>query len=93
MGRPSIATSAPGCREVVVHAVTGYLVPPKDIEALAAAMIQFLDRPDRIAQMGAAARRRIVDTYDEGLVLRETLREYQRLLGHETADDKQTTVA
>ncbi len=52
---PVVATTAGGIPEVVRHGETGWLVPPKDPEALAAAIIQlYHDRPlaERLAQQG-----------------------------------------
>lgn len=41
--RPIITTDVPGCRETVVHARNGFLVPPRDVGALAEAMIKMLN--------------------------------------------------
>ena len=57
MGRPIITTDMPGCRETVDDGVNGFLVPPRDPPALAAAMARFADSPDLIASMGAASAR------------------------------------
>ena len=35
MGRPIITTDAPGCRDTVMEGINGYLVPPRNVEALA----------------------------------------------------------
>lgn len=56
MGRPVITTDVPGCRETVSDGVNGYLVPPKNAEALAEAMQRFLDNPQRVVTMGQASR-------------------------------------
>lgn len=57
MGRPVITTDVPGCRETVEDGVNGFLVPPRDPEALAEAMCRFLDQPSLVAAMGAESRR------------------------------------
>lgn len=52
---PVVATSAGGIPEVVRHGETGWLVPPKDPEALAEAIVRlYHDRPlaARLAQQG-----------------------------------------
>ena len=54
-GRPVITTTAPGCRDSVTPGVSGVLVPPRDPEALAEAMLRFVREPELIASMGAAA--------------------------------------
>ena len=45
-GRPIITTDVPGCRETVIHKKNGLLVPPKNSEALAKAMIALLEEKD-----------------------------------------------
>jgi glycosyltransferase involved in cell wall biosynthesis len=53
-GLPVISTTAVGeIRERVVDGVNGYLVPPNDPEALAAAMRRFVTDPALRSQMGA----------------------------------------
>lgn len=42
MGRPVICSDIAGCREMVDDGVNGYLVPPKDCKALAAACAKFI---------------------------------------------------
>ena len=44
--------------------VNGILVPPKNVDALVAAMQFFIDNPDQIAVMGRASRRYAEDRYD-----------------------------
>jgi len=56
-GRAVITTDMPGCREPVIPGETGYLVPARDAEALAAAMIRFVDHPALAVTMGAAGRK------------------------------------
>ncbi|WP_066480548.1 MULTISPECIES: glycosyltransferase family 4 protein [unclassified Sphingomonas] len=56
MARPVVTTSAVGCRETVEEGVNGFMVPPRDAEALAAAMMRFVDQPGLIPAMGAASR-------------------------------------
>jgi glycosyltransferase involved in cell wall biosynthesis len=55
-GRPVITTDVPGCRTTVTHGYDGIIVPPKDPEALAGAMLDLLSSPARVRELGAAAR-------------------------------------
>lgn len=56
MGRIIITTDMPGCREVVDHAVNGLLVPPKDADALTAAMTEIINAPpSRLESMAQSA--------------------------------------
>lgn len=73
MGRPAITTDAPGCRETVIDGESGYLIPPRDAEALARRMLEFVEDRDRIARMGAAAHARCREKYDVRLVNRQVL--------------------
>jgi glycosyltransferase involved in cell wall biosynthesis len=64
MGRPVITTDAPGCRETVMQGVNGFMVPVRDPDALAQAMMRFVDQPELIASMGAASRRMAEERFD-----------------------------
>lgn len=57
MGRPVITTDAPGCRETVDEGVNGFLVPVRDVPALADAMLRFVQNPSLIESMGRESRR------------------------------------
>ena len=58
-GLPVIATRSGGPAEIVVHSVTGLLVPVSDISAMSAAMRTLARDPVRAASMGKAARERV----------------------------------
>ena len=64
MGRAVITTDAPGCRETVVDGDNGFLVPVKDVDALAAAMMKMIDTPGLAASMGERSRRIAEEKYD-----------------------------
>jgi glycosyltransferase involved in cell wall biosynthesis len=63
-GRAVITTDVPGCRETVVHGRNGFLVTPKDAEALAQAMEVFIEKPELIRTMGKSSRSVAVQKYD-----------------------------
>ena len=58
-GLPVLSTRHAGIPECVEHGKTGLLVPEKDVDALADAMMELIDAPDRWKVMGRAGRRRI----------------------------------
>jgi glycosyltransferase involved in cell wall biosynthesis len=63
MAKPVVATDAGGVRELVGDA--GMLVPSKDAEALAAAMIEMMRKSrEARAQLGQAARKRIQEHFN-----------------------------
>lgn len=57
-GKPVVAAAHGGPTEIVVNNQTGYLVPPKDPQALASAILKLAERPSLMAAMGAAGRHR-----------------------------------
>jgi glycosyltransferase involved in cell wall biosynthesis len=64
MGRAVITTDAPGCRETVDDGVNGFLVPVRDVNALVAAMLRFIENPDLIESMGQQSRRMAEERFD-----------------------------
>jgi glycosyltransferase involved in cell wall biosynthesis len=64
VGRAVITADSPGCRETVEPGVTGFLVPPRDPEALAAKMLDFVEDPTLAERMGEQARVRAEARYD-----------------------------
>lgn len=64
MGRPIVTTDAPGCRETVVPGANGFLIPPRDVPALVAALERFILQPDLITTMGARSRAVAIEKYD-----------------------------
>lgn len=76
-GKPLIATDTPGCREVVHHGLNGFLVPVKNSDELAAAMLRFIARPELLGPMGAVSRKMAEHLFDEHIVINKILAIYQ----------------
>ena len=72
--RPVVATSAGGIPEAVADGISGTLVPPRDPQALARALAELLEGPDRRAAYGAAGRRIFEERFTEARMVEETLR-------------------
>jgi glycosyltransferase involved in cell wall biosynthesis len=81
MAKPIIATDVPGCRDVVEEETNGLLVPPRDTEALARAMIKMAWDPTRRREMGLAGRERALKDFDERIIIRQTIEFYDRFEG------------
>lgn len=64
MGRAIITTDAPGCRDTIRNGIDGFLVPPRDGQALAEAMEKFLTDPELNITMGQKAYERALVKYD-----------------------------
>jgi glycosyltransferase involved in cell wall biosynthesis len=62
-GLPVVATHVGGIAELVQHERTGVLVPSEDPEALAAAVMKLMARPDRANALGRTARQEIERQY------------------------------
>jgi glycosyltransferase involved in cell wall biosynthesis len=78
-GLPLVATDIPGCREAVVDGVTGFLVPPRDPSALAAALAKLIADADLRARFGAAGRTRAEEHFADPIICAATLLVYDRL--------------
>lgn len=79
-GLPLVTTDMPGCREVVADQVDGLLVPPRNADALAEAIARLQDEPDYAARLGAAARRKAQELFDDRVVISRTLAVYSELV-------------
>jgi glycosyltransferase involved in cell wall biosynthesis len=70
MGKPVITTDSVGCRDTVEDGVTGWLVRPRDANALAVQMLALLDMPARQQEtIGKAAGKRARQMFDERIVV------------------------
>lgn len=85
MGRTTIVTDVPGCREVVREGSHGTLVPPRDAGALASAMLAYARDPERCVREGVAARRTAERDFDVRKVTREMLAALELAEGSVTA--------
>lgn len=81
MHRPAIGTAVGGVPEVIVEGETGLLVPPKDPESLARALLTLAGPPDLRRRMGEAGRRRVERHFDERVAVARTIDLYREMLG------------
>lgn len=73
MGRAILTTGAPGCKETVKEGINGYMVPVKDIKALADKMEWFIEHPVETKQMGQASLEYCKERYDVNKVNQDML--------------------
>ena len=57
--KPVVAVAVGGNPEAIVDGETGYLVPPRDSAAMAAAILRLMDDSERAKAFGLAGRRRV----------------------------------
>ena len=58
-GRPVVASRVGGIQDQIQDGETGLLVDPHDLDAFGDAVVDLLERPDRAARLGGAAREEI----------------------------------
>ncbi len=88
MGKPVVGTDVRGTREIVKDNITGRLIPVKDAVSLADAIVEIISDPNKMQNMGAAARELALDMFDERIYFRRTDREYRRLVKDKISEDK-----
>jgi len=79
-GRAIIATDAPGFREVIRDGSEGILVPPRNPESLAEAIMRLLEDPTNARDLGKRARAKAEASLSWSAVAARTLEVYQSLL-------------
>ena len=79
-GKPVIASSIPGVRDVVEDDVTGCLIPPRDAISLAGAISKIIRNKRLAERMGREARKRIEENYTWRRVTHSYERVYSDLL-------------
>jgi glycosyltransferase involved in cell wall biosynthesis len=81
MAKPVIAVDHGGARETVISGVSGFLVPPADVGALAAALKHLSEMvPDDRAKMGRSGRMHIVQNFSRERMCEGTIALYRTLL-------------
>ena len=80
MGLPIVSTAVDGLAEVLRQRESALLVPPRDPEALAAAMLELVDNPARAAELGARAQQES-RRYDVCRTVRDLESIYRELVG------------
>jgi glycosyltransferase involved in cell wall biosynthesis len=80
MGKPLVLTDIRGCREVARDGVEGLLVPPRSPERIADALTTLINDISMQQRMGAAARARALDLFDEDRVSSTVVAHTEELL-------------
>jgi glycosyltransferase involved in cell wall biosynthesis len=80
MELPTVACNVIGLIDAVVDGDTGFLVPPKNIETLSAALAKLLSTPEIRDRMGKKARQRAIREFDSQLINRLVAQEYRKLV-------------
>ena len=79
-GRPFVASDVAGCRDAVEEGVNGFLVPPRDAEALASAIARLADDRDLCQAMASRSRAVAANGLSAEAVTAQTEKLYRRFL-------------
>ena len=83
-GKPVVATRAGGVLEIVEDGVTGRLVPPGDVEALAEALRTLLANPEQTSAMAVAGRAAARQRFSRKAMLEGVSRQISEVAGFQT---------
>jgi len=75
-----VTTDIAACREIVHQGITGWLVPPRDVQSLANALRQAIEQPSLREKYGASARALIAADFSMDRVAEETIAVYDELV-------------
>ncbi len=75
---PAVGAAVGGIPEVIVEGETGFVVPPRNPEQLAASLRTLLLDAELRTRMGTAARRRVIRDFHERDMVRKTIEVYRR---------------
>jgi glycosyltransferase involved in cell wall biosynthesis len=78
--RPIVATDVPGCREIVRDQENGFLVPPRNAQALFSAISLLVQDPVLRTRMGRCGREMVVRNFSSQRIVGETISVYRTLL-------------
>jgi glycosyltransferase involved in cell wall biosynthesis len=79
--RPLIATRVRGCQEIVRDGENGLLVPPRDAQKLADAIMTLLHNKAMRERMGVRGREIVMKEFRADLITEATIAVYRQLLG------------
>ncbi|MEM2561383.1 MAG: glycosyltransferase family 4 protein [Candidatus Bathyarchaeia archaeon] len=76
-GKPVVASNVTEVPQVVKHGMNGYLVPPRNPEAIARAVLEIHDK-GLMERMGKESRK-IAENYDWGIIVKSAIKEYEKI--------------
>ena len=76
MNLPIITTDVPGCRDVVLHGITGLIVKPKDPASIQSAIELLIKNPELCKKFSNNAREYVVKNFRDNLINQITYKLY-----------------
>ena len=77
MNLPIITTDVPGCREIVIDGLNGYLIPPKDSIALSESLEKLIINKPLREEFGEESRKLVLKSFSMEIVNKRTLEFYE----------------
>lgn len=79
-GLPIVATDAPGCREIVRHGDNGFLVPVREVQALADALRTLIQNKALCMRMGRRGREIVLEEFSQEKISAEIVAIYREFM-------------
>lgn len=83
MGLPVLSTQHSGIPELIENGVSGFLVPERDVDALAEKLDYLINNPEIWPEIGQAARLYVEENYDINKLNDELVEIYQQLINED----------
>ena len=80
MGLPSIVSDINGCNEIIIEGENGLIIPPKNVEKLKEKMLTLARDKNLYIKLKENSRRMIENRYEQSVVWKALLEEYEGLL-------------
>ncbi len=77
---PVIASNVSGIPEQIEDNVTGFMVPPGDVQCFYKKIVELLDSPDKRTTLGKNARKKVLENFTWNLVAKRIADNYQQIL-------------
>jgi len=73
-GKPAVATSTTGAKEIIIDGKTGFLVPINDKKSLAECIVKLLQDENLVYQMGQLAKKHILSKFNPEKTIQKMIR-------------------
>lgn len=80
MEKPIITTNTSGCKDIVKDGYNGIIIPTASSDRLADAIIFLLNNPNIMKEYGKNGRKLVIKEFSEKIVIRDTIKVYQKIL-------------
>lgn len=73
VGRPIITTNVPGCKDVVINELNGFLVDKANVDQLVDKMTFFLENANKVNEMSKSSRTLACEKFDKDIINKKIL--------------------